>query len=290
MNRVFAIVAGTLLGLSVARPQGNVLVLYDSFGKPSALKEDWGFSALVEAGGKRILFDAGNDSAIFAANASAAHADLTKLDFVVISHRHGDHTKGLDYLIRVNPGVRIYVPADEYFLGVTPRVFFSRPVSSLPSEMRYFGGAVPETVGHGNHWPGANFVMVDSVAEVAPGFTIVPTVSHSPGTMELQELSLSISTPGGQVLIVGCSHAGIEEIVRASEKAAGRTHMVMGGLHLVTAPDDVIRGIARSLHTALGVEWIAPVHCSGERAFAAFKKEYEDHYLFAGLGSRVALP
>ena len=73
--------------------------LYDAFGAPSALKQDWGFAALIEYGGKRILFDTGNDAATFEHNVKQLGVDLGRLDAVVISHRHGDHTSGLGYLL-----------------------------------------------------------------------------------------------------------------------------------------------------------------------------------------------
>jgi 7,8-dihydropterin-6-yl-methyl-4-(beta-D-ribofuranosyl)aminobenzene 5'-phosphate synthase len=65
-------------------------ILYDAFGNDAAMKKDWGFAALVEVAGKRILFDTGNDAEIFAANVKAKGVDLTNLDFVVLSHRHSD--------------------------------------------------------------------------------------------------------------------------------------------------------------------------------------------------------
>src|SRR5262245_63564807 len=66
-------------------------------GKTSSMKKDWGFSALIEYGGKRILFDTGNNAEIFAHNVAAKGIDLTMLDFAIISHRHGDHTSGLNH-------------------------------------------------------------------------------------------------------------------------------------------------------------------------------------------------
>src|SRR5512135_740535 len=89
--------------LANAQPPTRITILYDSFSKSSTLKMDWGFSALVESNGKRILFDTGNNAETFAHNVKASGVDLTKLDFVVISHRHGDHTSGLNYLFSVNP-------------------------------------------------------------------------------------------------------------------------------------------------------------------------------------------
>src|SRR2546430_9520002 len=79
-------------GISSAETPNRVTILYDSFGKAPALTLDWGFAALVEYDGKRILFDTGNNARIFEHNVKALGVDLQKIDFVVISHRHADHT------------------------------------------------------------------------------------------------------------------------------------------------------------------------------------------------------
>ena len=79
--------------------QAQITILYDAFGKPSAMQNDWGFAALVEYGGKRILFDTGDNPDILASNAKAKRVDLSKLDFAVLSHRHGDHMGGMEYLL-----------------------------------------------------------------------------------------------------------------------------------------------------------------------------------------------
>ena len=81
----------------------QITVLYDAFGQNSAMQKDWGYAALVEYGGKRILFDTGNNPDILAQNAKAKGIDLAKLDFVVMSHGHGDHMGGLSYVLSVNP-------------------------------------------------------------------------------------------------------------------------------------------------------------------------------------------
>src|SRR5881398_569163 len=169
----------------VAQPVNRITILYDAFGKPSSLKKDWGFSAFVEYDGKRILFDTGNNADIFAQNVKALGVDLKKLDFAVISHRHGDHTSGLSYLLGINPSVRIYVPKEAFgiFGAALPGTFY-RKDESLPEDMRYYDGDPPEKMTFGAAWPQGNFAWIDNLTEVAPDICLISTVSQSPGTLE----------------------------------------------------------------------------------------------------------
>jgi 7,8-dihydropterin-6-yl-methyl-4-(beta-D-ribofuranosyl)aminobenzene 5'-phosphate synthase len=105
----------------------------------------------------------------------------------------------------------------------------------------------------------------------------------------LKELSLAINTADGLVLIVGCSHPGIESIVAEAAKINPHIHFIAGGFHLVAAQDPVIEKIALTLHDAYKVDYIAPGHCTGEPTFAALQKTFGDHYLYAGLGTTVDL-
>jgi 7,8-dihydropterin-6-yl-methyl-4-(beta-D-ribofuranosyl)aminobenzene 5'-phosphate synthase len=264
--------------------------LYDAFGDRAGLERDWGFSALIEYGGRRILFDAGNDGEIFARNVRALGVDLRRLDFAVISHRHGDHTGGLAYLLRVNPAVTIYAPKERFgiFGGDVPTTII-RPDTALPARMRYFGGMVPSELSSSTVWPGAHFVRLDSLTEAAPGVAIVSTVSQTPGTLELRELSLVLRTPEGLVVFVGCSHPGIETILQATRPYGDRIHEVFGGLHLVATPDTAIQRIARSLRDQWRVDLMAPGHCTGEPAFDALARTFGARYVYAGLGTVVDL-
>jgi 7,8-dihydropterin-6-yl-methyl-4-(beta-D-ribofuranosyl)aminobenzene 5'-phosphate synthase len=136
-------------------------VLHDSFGKRSELRKDWGFAALLEFGGKRILFDTGNNARVFAHNVDALGVDLTNLDFAVISHRHGDHTSGLNHLLKVNPSLTIYTPEETYcvFGSSLPGIFYPR-CHSLPAYMQYYDGKPPDAIRHGTPWPEAHFVWI----------------------------------------------------------------------------------------------------------------------------------
>ncbi len=272
--------------LSAPQPKAQVTILYDAFGKDAAMKKDWGFSALVEVAGKRILFDTGNDREIFMANAKAKDVDFNKLDFVVMSHRHSDHMAGLSRVLKVNPGVKIYAPKEGFGIyGSSLPSTFYRKSEQLPAEMRYFDGKPPETMKFGTAWQGANFEVVDKTTEVLPGIWLIALVSDMPGTRELKELSLAINTPDGLIVVVGCSHPGIEKIVEAASAVNPKIHYVIGGFHLVTAQDDAIAKVVAALKDTWKVENIAPGHCTGEPTFAALRGAFGNRYVYAGVGT-----
>jgi 7,8-dihydropterin-6-yl-methyl-4-(beta-D-ribofuranosyl)aminobenzene 5'-phosphate synthase len=278
-------------GTSTAAETARITVLYDAFGKDATVTKDWGYAALVEIDGKRILFDTGDDPTILAKNVKAKAVDLTKLDFVVLSHRHSDHVGGLSYVLSVNPKVKIYAPKDGVggiFGSDLPSKFY-RKDESLPAEMRYYNGAPPEIIRLGTGFPGANIQLVDKTTEIVPGITLIAVVSDVPGTKELKELSLAINTPDGIVLVVGCSHPGIDTIVAETAKINPHIHFIAGGFHLVVAQDAAIERAATSLHDTYKVDYIAPGHCTGEPAFAAMQRLFGDRYLYAGLGTTLGV-
>ncbi len=273
---------------SAAAGDAQITVLYDAFGKESVMQKDWGYAAFVEYGGKRILFDTGNNPDTLAQNAKAKGVDLTKLDFVVMSHRHGDHMGGLTYLLKVNPTVKIYAPKEGFGVyGADLPSSFYRKDPSLSPEQRYYDGTPPEVMRFGSAWPGANFQLVDKSIEIAPDIHLIALVSDKPGTLELRELSLAIDTPDGVVIVVGCSHPGIDKIVESATAINPRIHFVAGGFHLVVAPDPDIERTVTALHDRFRVEYVAPGHCTGEPAFTALKKAFGDHYIYAGLGTTL---
>jgi len=285
-----AFVLFTISGNAVAA-KDRVTILYDAFSDNKAITKDWGFSALVEHDGKRILFDTGNNVATFEHNVKALDVDLSKLDFVVISHRHTDHTTGLKYLLSVNPSVPIYAPMESFgiFGGTAPPTLI-KPVASLPERMRYYDGKYPDKIPTGYPWSGGNFQLVDKLTEISPGIFLVFTISKTPGTLELRELSLALRGPDGLSVIVGCSHPGIEEILQAATAIGPHMHFLCGGLHLVSTPETEIDRLVDNLKNKWKLEKVAPGHCTGEPAFLRLQKAFGDNYLYAGAGTRLEIP
>ena len=252
---VFLYLVAVCSGQIGVASENRITILYEAFGTPLSMTTDWGFAAFIEFEGKHILFDTGNDAGIFEHNAKTAEIDLRRLDFVAVSHRHGDHTTGLNYLLKINPEVTVYIPNEK--LG---------PFKSGSS---------------------ANFVRLDTLTEVAKGVYLIPTKSRTP---KLQELSLALQTSEGLVLVVGCSHPGIETIVDAASAIDERIYNIFGGFHLLSTPRTDIERLANSLINKWHVQNIAPGHCTGEQASKHFLNVFGKRYSFAGLGTVTDLP
>src|SRR5262249_26568145 len=170
-----------------------------------------------------------------------------------------------------------------------PGTFYRRN-ESLPADMRYFDGRAPQTLRFGSPWPQGNFTWITKTTEVAPGFHLILLNGTWGVDLEVKEISLAIDTPDGIVLVVGCSHATIEKIVEAAKTAINKPiHLVLGGTHLLPAKDDQINSIAVALGDNWSVRYLAPVHCTGEPAFAILKETFGDRYIYAGLGTTVLL-
>ncbi len=274
---------------SFAQTPAQITVLYDAFGPPSALKLDWGFSALVEYQGKRILFDTGNNGKIFEHNVGELQIDLKRLDAVVISHRHSDHTGGLNYLLKINPNVKIFTPQEPaVVIPKAPLVFFKRE-PGLPPSMSYYRGREPEGA-TGTPWPDAHFTVISQTTEIIPGFYLVNTVSEKPGTREMNELSLAIRTPQGLAVVVGCSHPGVEKILEQAAKIDPNIYTVTGGFHLVVTPQPEVERVAAILDETLKLKRIAPGHCTSELGFKVLMSRFKDRFDEAGAGSVIKLP
>ncbi len=309
------VIAGFVVGyphVAPTQPVSPTMVItnvYDAFGFEKAkLTHDFGFSAVIRYKGKTILFDAGTNAEVFQRHLEALRIDPKKIDVAIASHGHYDHIGGFDYLLSVNPNVKIYLPNDFFSFGAPMKFPFSSPEANvaeqLPKEQRYYGGTreVSEVRSSGRFWK-ANVEYVTAAKEILPGVTLIPTASALMGTfikyppfeqqpqlIGMPELTASFATEKGEVVIAGCSHSSIETIVQETKKILQKKiHLVTGGFHLVPYDRNYIEGLAARLQNEYGVESVAPAHCTGHLAFAIFRKAFGDRYKFFGLGEEIKL-
>jgi 7,8-dihydropterin-6-yl-methyl-4-(beta-D-ribofuranosyl)aminobenzene 5'-phosphate synthase len=306
-----ALFSNAIFGQTTQSAGVRLTNLYDAFGKEiEGTKYDFGFSTIVEYRGKTILFDAGMNANVFEGNARTLKADLTKVDVAIVSHGHNDHTGGLDYLLSVNPDVKIYLPSDFFSLGAPLKFPFTSPepgaAKTLPKDEQYFRGAseveavISNPTGRFSKW---NIEYVTAPKEVLPGVTIIPTTaalmgtfvkyppfSDNPQLIGMPELSVSFATEKGQIIISGCSHSSIESIIQKTKSVrSDRILLVTGGFHLIPYGRDYIEPLAKRMLEDYEVDYVAPAHCSGHLGFIIFREIFGDKYRFFGLGETIVL-
>lgn len=293
----------------------NALILFDAFSKDTALVKGWGFSSLIEYNGKRILFDAGSNADLFRQNVIRMGIDLKKIDVVVVSHAHYDHLNGIDYLLSIHPKVKIYFP-DDIFWGASTLFNATGQDSlvkdSLPVALRYFDGKsdVFKVDQSGGRFLHANVEFIKDLKEIFPGARLIPTrakymgyfsrypKSFTPGNFNetnddvklnnLPELSLALTTEKGEVLFVGCSHSGVENIIQETlTQTNNRIDLLIGGFHLLPFDRNETNKICNMIMNDLKVMRVAPGHCTGHLAFKILSDLYKSNFIYAGLGEKI---
>lgn len=245
--------------IAAGAPPGPTLrftVLYDNYVHKQGTRADWGFSCLIEGTERTILFDTGTRPEVLMHNVEALGVDLKKVDLVVLSHGHEDHTGGLPAVLEQDPEAEVLFPV------------------SFPPE---FGRKVAEA--------GARPRTVDKPVEICRNVFLTGEMGDA-----IKEISLVVDTPGGLVVVTGCSHPGIVGILkRAKEIRARPIHLVFGGFHLGNTPDAEVQDILAAFRE-LGVERCGATHCTGDRAIALFKAAFGERYQPIGTGTVIEVP
>jgi 7,8-dihydropterin-6-yl-methyl-4-(beta-D-ribofuranosyl)aminobenzene 5'-phosphate synthase len=235
-------------------------VVFDNYAHDPALETDWGFACLVEADETTVLFDTGADGDILVRNMRALGKDPAAVDAVVFSHEHGDHTAGLYTLLDA---------------GAKPTIF-------APSA---FGAALKDA------WrERTQLVEIPNLpTEILPGFYSTGFLTWPSGSQTSVEQALIVQTGEGWVMVTGCAHPGVVRLARRACEATGDgLSLVMGGFHLVESSADRISGIIEDLRE-LGVQKVAPSHCSGDRARSLFAEALGDDYVPSGAGYVITI-
>jgi len=248
-------IAATEKSSGKQKQQISITILYDNYVFTEGLKSDWGFSCLLTGMEKTILFDTGTKGKLLLENIEKLKVNPKDVEIVVISHNHRDHTGGLLAFLGKNSNVSVYLP---------------------PSCSSSFIQEVKEI--------GATVLIPDAPVEIFKGV-------HLTGPMGKQiiEQSMIVDTAEGAVVITGCSHPGIVEIVRKSKEILPKDiHLVFGGFHLMSKSEGEIQKII-SEFKKLGVKKAGPTHCTGDRAIQMFKQAYGPDFVQMGVGRRLKI-
>ncbi len=228
-------------------------IVFDNNPYLKGVKSGWGFSCLIEGMEKTVLFDTGADGSILLNNMKLLGFAPEMVETLVLSHAHLDHIGGVNALLQNNDTLRVYLPA-------------SFPESFKANTKQY----------------GVDIIEVKESIEIINGL-------YSTGEMDawMEEQSLIIRTPKGMIIITGCAHPGIVNIVkRAKSLFDDEVLLVMGGFHLRSESSREIKRTISDMQR-LGVRYVAPCHCSGDKARKLFQEAYGEHYIPVGVGKRV---
>ncbi|MCK4600190.1 MBL fold metallo-hydrolase [Candidatus Bipolaricaulota bacterium] len=232
-----------------------VTIVYDNYEYDPRLKTAWGFSCLIEGLEETVLFDTGGDSAILLGNMRALGIDPSGIDVIVLSHIHGDHVGGLFGLLAENSAVKVILPE-------------SFP-ANFKDEARAFG---------------AELIEVHEQMEICSG--VYSTGELGSG---IKEQSLVIKTKKGSVVITGCAHPGVVNIVRKAKALLDtQVYLVMGGFHMLGMGENQIEAVIAQFKEE-GVQRVAPCHCSGDLTRELFQEVYGEDFIEVGAGKIVEL-
>ncbi len=228
----------------------RVTIVYENRTQHPDMLSDWGFACIIQGPGATVLFDTGTHAKILLANMAELGFGATDLDAIILSHEHYDHTGGLSGILRENFDITVFAPS-----AFSQQ--FKQQVQSV----------------------GADLVEVSEPQEMPGGI-------YSTGPMgdAIIEQSVVMPSTEGLVVMTGCAHPGIVNIVETARDEYGEdVSLVLGGFHLNDTPihrvDDIIARLQE-----MQVAQAGPCHCTGDAAIERFADRYGDGFVKAGVG------
>jgi len=232
------------------KPEITLISIYDNYQINTELKTAWGFATLIKTSCESILFDTGGDSKILLSNMKKLNIKPSSIKKMVISHIHTDHVGGLEGFLERNNNVTVFIPSS-----------FPKSVKNMIIQK------------------GAEFIEISGPGKISDSIYTTGQLSGPP-----KEQSLIIDSKKGLVVITGCAHPGIVNIVKKAKKLMkkDKVYLVLGGFH--HPPLSCVKEFRK-----LQVEKVAPSHCTGDLAREAFRKEYKENFIEYGVGKVIEI-
>lgn len=238
----------------LAEGQVIISVVYDNYQVDSDLATGWGFGCVIRTPTEVILFDTGGNSSILLSNMEKMNLAPEEIDTIVVSHIHADHVGGLDGFLDRNADVIVYIPV------------------SFPDSWK------DRIESHG-----AEYEDISGPTQISEGV-------YTTGEMgtAIKEQSLVVDTNQGLVIVTGCAHPGVLNIVEKTGEILPHRELslLMGGFHLSGSSDSELRNIVQGFRN-MGLHKVAPSHCSGDRCRELFREEYQEDYIESGVGRTI---
>jgi 7,8-dihydropterin-6-yl-methyl-4-(beta-D-ribofuranosyl)aminobenzene 5'-phosphate synthase len=274
----------------------SVTALSENTAGMGDLLAEWGLSLLVETDEVKILLDTGT-SATAVHNSDSLGIDLTKIDKIVLSHGHSDHTGGLrDVLRRIKKDVDIIAHPDiwqikydrregkpERYIGIP---FQQTALESLGA--RFLLSREPVKLSN-NIWTTGEIPMVTDFEAVDPKLFVKENSSWKPDPV-MDDRGLVIKTSEGLVVILGCAHRGMINTIYHAREITGVSSIygVIGGSHLISASEEHLWQTINTLRE-LDVKKLALCHCTDLPAISVLAQEFGERFIFMKSGSRIEL-
>jgi 7,8-dihydropterin-6-yl-methyl-4-(beta-D-ribofuranosyl)aminobenzene 5'-phosphate synthase len=233
-------------------------VLYDNSTRDPSILSGWGFSCLIDG---RILFDTGEAPDSLFHNMERLNTNPEKIEAVVISHDHWDHTGGLWELLKKRKGLRVYA------------------CPGFSSEFKKQVDALEGTLIESGDYREIN-AQISVTGEIPGQYKGTP----------MPEQALIVKTGAGISIITGCSHPGIVAMVEKAKEIFPDLpiSLVLGGFHLMNENPETIDSVASAL-MKMGVHQVGPTHCTGEIARTIFQKHFGGRYIPVFTGKQLNL-
>jgi 7,8-dihydropterin-6-yl-methyl-4-(beta-D-ribofuranosyl)aminobenzene 5'-phosphate synthase len=272
--------------------QGRLTILVDNIvpGKSRYLGEH-GFSLFAETDAGNYLFDTGRGKSIVH-NAILSRKDLHDIRGIVLSHSHADHTGGLPEVLSFHANVKVFAHADTFLKRFRLKADGKKQFSGIPFRRQYLNKM------------GADFTFNEKEIEVAPGIHLTGSVPRTTpfeiGDMSNRYMekggdtipdivgddqSMILNTANGYVIVLGCAHAGLLNIISHTFHLFGKRpiYAIIGGTHLGYVQDTQIKITIDALKD-LNVAHLIPSHCTGIPVAARLAREFSDSFQFSHVG------
>ncbi|MBN2088050.1 MBL fold metallo-hydrolase [candidate division KSB1 bacterium] len=228
--------------------------IFDNISYAPDLKTEWGYACVIQTEKNTVLFDTGSNGKLLLQNMVKLNIDPQTINAVVISHTHWDHLGGLDDFLAINPHVEVYIPNS----------------TSLEDEKKI---AIR----------GVRAIRVQLSRRIAAGIFSIGELAG-----EMPEQSVVIQTAKGLIVLTGCAHPGIVNILTKAQSLFPQETicLAMGGFHLKSDDAEKVGQII-DLIQELGIQQLAPSHCTGEEAIVIFRQRYQQNFIQSGVGRKL---